>query len=275
MKRFLALAGVILAAVPAGACKVPVRERLPQPVVGVATSDVVVVGTVTSVESDPVMAKSHPDATAEEAYRVLVVKVEKGLVGANQLTHVRLAVPAAEFDRIDHPLREGVRSLLFLNRHSTTNLLLPRSDHPPLRMDHTHGPEAARRAAVAAAALADPVKALQADEQFDRTLAAVALATHYRRIPAAPNGYEAVPRPADESRLLLAALAEATWTSGGTADAGNPYGVVLGLGLEFDGFKMPGNTNGQDPAAAGQVAFQEWLAGQGKDARIKQQVAKK
>src|SRR4051794_6877488 len=56
----------------------------------VVTADVVVVGTVTSLEPKTIRAARFPGDREKGEYRVAVVKVEEGLVGARGLTHVRV-----------------------------------------------------------------------------------------------------------------------------------------------------------------------------------------
>ena len=156
---------------------------------------------------------------------------------------------------------------------STTMLMLPSYAHAPVDLNKPGASVILRRVTVATAAMTDPVTALTAVDPDDRTLAAVALAQRYRRIPAGPKGHEAVDRPAEESRLLFAALAEAEWTASGTPETGNIYGLMHGMGLDQQGFKLGGLT-GEDPAKMLKERFAAWLAGDGKAARMKLFVAK-
>lgn len=258
------------------ACAVPalgdrIAPPVPRPLVAAVTADVVVVGTITAVEDDPVKAKAHPDAKADTEYRVLVVKVDDGLWGVKNTTQVRVALTAAEFNSPLRALKEDAKFLFYLAKHPTTNLFVPLPAHPSVNMAGRGADEMLRRSRVATAAFAEPVKALQAKDKGDRVLAACALAMYYRKVP--PGASESVDRPADESKLLLAALAEGEWTLTALPDAGNPFAVLGGLGLEDSGWKAV--ANGKDVAAANQAAFKEWLAGKGKDARVKQLVPKK
>ena len=129
---------------------------------------------------------------------------------------------------------------------------------------------------MAAAAITDPVAALKAKDKDDRVLAACALAMYYRKMPPSGSGSEAVARPEEESKLLLQALAEGEWSTTTPAEAGNPYMVLFGLGLEQekDGFQFPKKTGEPNVAAVAKEAFGKWLDGKGKDARVKQLVAK-
>jgi hypothetical protein len=273
MSRVFACAVLLASAAPLLADRI--APPIPRPLLAAVTSDAVVVGTITEVESDPVKAKSHPDAKDETEYRVLVVKIEDALYGVKNATHVRVALTAAEFNSPVRTMKEDAKFLFYLTKHPTTNLYLPKSDYPSVSMTTRGADELLRRAKVATAAFNDPVKALKAKDKDDRVLAACALAMYYRKVPPNTKGTEKADRPADESKLLLETLAEGDWTLTGLPDAGNPYAVVSGLGLEDDGWKMVGTTGAKDVAAANHEAFKEWLAGKGKDARVKQIVAKK
>jgi hypothetical protein len=273
MRRLFASVVLLFAALPAVADRK--APPPPRPLVAAITSDAVLVGTVTAVEDDPVKAKPHPDVAQEVEYRVVVVKIDEGLRGVKNVTQVRVGLTAAEFTgtRRDPAvgLQVDAKFLLYLAKHPTTNLYVLRPEHPSVNMTTPRADEVVRRAKVATAALADPVKALKAESKDDRVMAACALAMYYRWAPSGMT--ETADRPADESKLLLAALAEGEWTLTGLPDAGNPYAVLGGLGLEADGWKAVGNA--KDVAAANQSAFKEWLAGKGKDARVKQLVPKK
>jgi hypothetical protein len=272
MLRLAACLALVAAAVPVLACR---GERLPpQPVLAATQADMVVTGTVVEVADEVTMAKSHPDAVDETAYTVATVRIESALFGVKNLTHVRVAVPAGSLDRADAPFRLDGKYLFFLQQHSASSLMLPSRTHAPVDLNRLGSSDILRRVTVATTAMIDPVKALKAADQEDRTLAAVALVQWYRRIPAAPKGYEAVGRPAEESRLLFAALAEAEWTAAGTPETGNIYGLMHGMGLEQQGFNLSGQ-NGADPAKLLKDRFTAWLAADGKTARMKQFVAKK
>lgn len=273
MRGLFASAVLLLAAVPVLAGRI--APPVPRPLLAAVTSDAVVVGTISEVESEPVKAKPHPDAKEEIEYRVLVVKIDESLYGVKNVTQVRVALTTAEFNNPVRTMKEDAKFLFYLTKHSTTNLYLPKTDYPSVNMTDRKADELLRRSKIATAAFNDPVKALKAKDKDDRVLAACALAMYYRKQPSGGKESEAAERPADESKLLLETLAEGDWTTTALPDAGNPYAVINGLGLENDGWKFVSNTSGKDPAAVNHEAFKEWLAGKGKDARVKQLVAKK
>ena len=275
MPRSLALLVLLLAVASVRADRIP-GPPPPRPVIATITAEVVATGTVTEIESDTVKAKTHPDAKDEIEYKVLVVKIDAPLVGVKKgTTHLKVGVPLSQFEQPGQPLQKDGQFLLYLTKHSTTNLLL--SSHTPLNLAARGADDQLRRVKVAAAAITDPVAALKAKDKDDRVLAACALAMYYRKTPPNGSGTEAVARPEEESKLLLQALAEGEWSTTAPAEAGNPYMVLLGLGLEQekDGFQMPKSVGEPNVAAAAKEAFVKWLDGKGKDARVKQLVPKK
>src|SRR4051812_14947510 len=56
----------------------------------VATSDLVVVGKVTSIEEKAVKAARFPGAGDTAEYRIALVKVEDAILGARGITHIRV-----------------------------------------------------------------------------------------------------------------------------------------------------------------------------------------
>lgn len=134
-----------------------------------------------------------------------------------------------------------------------------------------------------AAVLADPLKGLKSDKAADRAEAAAVALAKYRTPPEFAATVEEVAIPAEESKLILAALAEGDWSErrrfdGPTATLSTFYYLRL---TEKDGWKepaLPQPKPGQPPIDFGIVqkeAFAKWLAGSGKDYRIKKVVPKK
>lgn len=274
MRRVFACAVLLIVVLPAFAFgKKVIAPRPPYPVLYTATSDAVVTGTITAVEDETVKAKSHPDAPDATEYKVLVVKVTDAVHGVKNTTHVRVALPADEFFRPGQPLQPDGKFLFYLTQHSTTSLLLPNPNQKPVNLADKHADELVRRAKLVGAAIKDPMTALKADDKDDRVLAAVGLVTYYRRH--AGREHETAYRPADESKLILEALAEGDWTNGRSLDEGGVYSLALGMNLEDYGWRHLPNPGQQNPAGEEQAAFKKWLSDKGKDARVKQFVPKK
>jgi hypothetical protein len=271
--KLLAGIGLLAAAVPVIACRGEMPP--PRPVLAATQSDAVIVGTVLDIDEQPTSAKPHPDAVEEMTYSVATVRIDRPLNGVKNLTHVRVAVPFGSLDRAGAPFHEGGKFLFFLQKHSVTQLLLLSNYHQPVDLSKPGSGDVLHRVTMATTAMNDPVKALTAKESEDRVIAAIALAQWYRRVPPNSNGTDRLPRPAEEGKLLLTALAEGEWNAERRYDETNPYGVILGMGLENDGFKLPGNTNGEEVGAATKKAFVKWLADSGDKAVVRQIVAKK
>lgn len=271
--KLLAGVGLLAAAVPVLACRGEMPP--PRPVLAATQSDAVLVGTVVDIDEQPTSAKPHPDAVDEATYSVATVRIDRPLFGVKNLTHVRVAVPFGSLDRAGAPFRQDGQFLFFLQKHSVAQFLLPSNYHQPLDLNIPGANSVLHRVTVATNAMNDPMKALSAKDSDDRVIAAMALAHWYRRVPPNTNGTDRVARPAEESKLLLAALAEGAWSAERRYDETNPYSVILGMGLENDGFKLPGNTNGEEVGEATKKAFVKWLADSGEKAVVRQIVAKK
>src|SRR6187397_382249 len=93
MRWFLRAVTAIIAVValgyslaPAYALMIAMRPAAQRAV----TAEVVVVGKVTAIEKDAVEAAPFPGAPNKVAYKVAVVKIENGLAGAANITHVKI-----------------------------------------------------------------------------------------------------------------------------------------------------------------------------------------
>src|SRR5690349_11243173 len=118
MRRFLLVALVAVLAVTAAPAKRVAAP--PNPVQRALAAEVVVVGKVTAIEKEAVELPPAPDAPNKVAYKVAVVKVEAGLAGADNLTHVKVGfVPVGGPPRGFGPvaLTEGQEGLFFLTKH--------------------------------------------------------------------------------------------------------------------------------------------------------------
>lgn len=250
------------------------------PVERALRAPVVVVGKVTSIEKDTIDAPLYPGATDKVAHKIAVVKVESGLAGAENLTHIKVGfVTAANIRRgPENPeLKEGQEWLFFLTKHADGTFHAIPYMTPPVESTAADYKAQIERVKKALAAVADPAKALKAEKAEDRFDAALAIIYKSRTSPEGSTGArENVPLTAEESRPLLKALAEGAWK----ADTGNPtlngFRVFSMLGLtEADGWKPIAVKPGADFAAATKDAFAKWLDGPGKDYRVKKLVPKK
>jgi hypothetical protein len=275
-------AAVLLVAAPALARMMPFRT----PALRAVTADVVVVGTVTSVEKDVIEVAPERGAPGKVAYKLAVVKVDQPLAGADALTHLKVGFAPPAGAGLGRPgvrrggpeLKEGDRYVFFLTRHPEGTFYLMPFLSPPIDAKGENGKAELEEVRKGLAAVADPKKALTAAKAEDRTFAAAVLATKYRTPPETGGEVTDAPLTAEESRLILSGLAEGDWKQGNRFGTVSPMTAVLQLGLTpADGWAQPQAVPGQpfDFAAATRTAFVTWLAGPGKDYRVKRLVPKK
>jgi hypothetical protein len=303
------LAGFCLAAVAAVATTDPVAGLVmaaKAPVQRAVTADVVVVGKVTAIEKEAVEVAPVPNAPNKLAFKVAVVKIETPLAGADGVTHLKvgfipppMAVPnagiAANAANAAPPaanargpaarqfrpgmqipeLKEGQEFLFFLTRHPSGQFHAMHPTSPPIELKGDEGKKQLEAVKKALTTLADPMKGLKSDKAEVRYETAALLLTKYRAYPDFGGEVAPQPVPAEESRLILSGLAAGDWTKF-TPDGPNGPQTFYTLGLtEADGWKLPVVPPGQNPNQVIQDAFVQWLAGPGKDYRVKRNVPKR
>lgn len=262
MPRLALLTLLVVTATPAlGWLK---KGGRPQPTRAATLSEVVAVGTVVNVEPEPTRAKPQASAADDVAYTVTVVKIETPLIGARNLTHVRVGTPRGQVTFLPD---EG-KVLMFLRPHQVANFLVASPHHSPLDLSKDGAAQTLKTVEAVAATVNDPMKALSAERKDDRVAAAAILAERYRKLSRGLDGSEEVDRPADESKLLFAALAEADWS------AALPDGLTIlshmhALDLGPQGYALAPTVD------ASKERFVKWLADEGKSARVKQFVVRK
>lgn len=293
MRRvFLGLAVGALMAAPAFALKIaaPGNVGLQQKLIA---ADAVVVGKVTKIEADPLDLTQFENGP-KVPHTVAVIKVGDALVGAKNVTHLKVVFPKPGEPPAEQPgggapgrgrpapirggfgpvaVTENQEGVFFLTKHPTAaGYYQIQPGHLPLNAaDDNYKGELAKVTA-AAGAFADPVKALSADKVEDRVQAALALAYKLRSYP--PNNVSGViaeePVPADVGKLLVKVLLDADWTK---TDA---HKVADALGLLPGQYGIPDvrPAGGEDPLAVRQKAFQAWHAKFGGKFEVKKIVAK-
>jgi len=272
------------------------------------TADVVAVGKVTAIEKDTVDAAPFPGAKEKVAYKVAVVKIGDNLAGANNLTHIKIGfIPPAKVQPGGGPvppggvrpairpirpglqapeLKEGQEMLFFLVKHPSADFYVMPGMSPPVDATTDAGKKEVEAVKKVTAVLADPMKGLKSDKADVRAETAATMVMKYRSYPDfGAAEVEQVAINADESKLILKAIAESDWKQvrpGPGAAGMNPMNAFYQLGLtDKDGWKQPAFPQpqpGQPPvdfAAIQKEAFVKWLAGPGKDYVIKKVVAKK
>ena len=304
MRRILfaaAVAAVALIASPAVALRIamPIQNTTQKTV----QSDAVVVGKVTEIEKEEVEVTPHQGATDKAKMKVAVIKVETGLVGAKNVTHVKVLMPGAAAEQpgepgigrpgIGRPIRPGIggfgpvtlkdgdEGLFFLAKHPTAAnyYTISAGNNPIPAKDEKYKEELTKVKAVVAV-VADPLTALKAEKPADRLTAAATLVQKYRRGLNVPAKEVAI--PTEETKAILKTLLEADWTAADKPTPGfdyqsSPSNLVGQLGL------YPGSPNGlaqfqvkpgESYNAKYQEAFKAWHAKIGDKFDIKKFVPK-
>jgi len=286
------LAAAVAALVLATPVEAKRAIRLFTPLEKLVRADAVVVGKVSAIEKDTIEATPSPDVKDKQTYKVGVIKIETGLVGAANITHVKVAfIPPPPVDP-NAPalppgrgrfgpvyLTEGMEGLFYLTKHHSGEFYIINPIMAPAEAKDEGYKEQVALAKKGAAVLTDPMKALKADKADDRSFAAIMLIGKYRSYPenVAGDKVENAKVPADESKLVLKALSEANW-KGDPNDptAPNAYQAFSQLGLnDKDGWKYPMVKAGEDFIAKTKEAFTAWLTGAGKDYQLNRFVVKK
>ena len=268
---------LLLVAAPARADRM---APVAQPAERALRVPVVVVGTVTAVEKEPVEATPHPGAEKKVPYKVAVVKVGTNLAGAESLTHLKVGfIPAGAGGRRgpENPdLKEGQEWLFFLTKHHGGAFHAIPYMTPPVDSKSPNFKNDVGAVKKVLAVVADPAKALKSEKAADRFDAAVALVLKYRTTPEGASEVKPEEVPAGESKLVLKSLAEGEWKPDPAGGRLNGVSAFFALGLtEADGWAPPQVKPGEDYAAVNRAAFVKWLAGPGQDYRIKKLVQKK
>jgi hypothetical protein len=282
MRRFFlcglaAAAAVALAATPAQALRIalPVAASTKTKAM---QADAVVVGKVTGIDKETVDLEQFP-GSGKVPHTVANIKIETSLLGAKNVTHIKLAYvkPGEEGQPGDvfpggpgigrpFPGRgfqaftptEDQEGVFFLQKHPTSDkhFVVPMGHSPILSTDANYKDELEKVKGMAGT-FADPVKALKVEKEEERVANALTLAQKYRSAPQNNNSgvLEETAIPAEETKLLLKVLAEVDWTK--HADAPRLADV---LGLMPGNYGIPRVAAGdtEEPLAARQKAFKAW-----------------
>jgi len=276
--------GIIVLASPVEA------KRIARPfgsVEKVARAEIVVAGKVTAFEKETVEAIRFPGDTQKVPHKVAVIKIDKPLVGGGGVTHIKVGfIPPPPVDPTAprppirggfHPveLKEGQEGVFFLTRHAGGEFYTFSPMMAPLDSKAENYESQFEQVQKAATALADPMKALKGDNPTDRFFSASALVARYRSYPESGGEVETVKVAADESRLILKAIAEADWKKSDENGLGAVQSFYqLGLG-PASGFQPPQPKPGVDLKETLKAAFVAWLAEGGKEYQIEKFVPKK
>ena len=301
MRRYLLLAAVaVTAVVSQNNTAAGLAIALPQPGQMAINSPVVVTGKVTKVGDDTVEASSpFAGATDKQKYKIATVKVADVLAGGDKLKEIKVGYIAPVKPQPGQPpvgrpvrppigrpgfampeLKEGQEMLFFLAKHPTADFYVIPNMSNPVDITKDEGKKQLDEVKKVTAVLADPAKSLKSDKADVRGEAAAIMVMKYRSYPMFGGEVKEEAIGAEESKTILKALADAEWKNVRFGGPPNAMQAFYQLGLnEKDGWIQPQivNVPGQpapDYTVIMKDAFTKWLAGPGKDYKIKKVVPK-
>lgn len=213
------LAGLVAALLPAAAAADFAYPTL-TPAQKALHADYVILGKITEAEKEPVSAAGYPNAEPPVEYKVVTVKVTDRLLGAGGVTQVRVGfAPMNLSPRRGRIALQGLKTdvgtegCFFLVPHPSGDFFVPVPwATPPYPADADYDKQLAEVKKVAGV-LADPVAALKVKDASDRFFTVRTLLSRYGSAPPSVGKDEVKQEevPAEESKLILAALADMRW----------------------------------------------------------------
>jgi|GEM_PF-654303 len=249
-------------------------------------ADTVVVGKVTTFEKDTVDATPVPGVKDKQAYKIAIIKIESSLLGEANTTHVKVGFippPPGEEETPATPpgrsirtgfepvyLTKDMEALFFLTKHHSGEFYIINTTLAPTDNTMIEYKDHIALAKRGGAVLTDPMKALKAEKAADRLFAAGVLMNKYKAYPEGGGEVTTAKVSAEESKLLLQALADGDWASiPNDRDAIGAYQTFSMLGLtDKDGWQYPVVKPGEDLVIKTKEAFAKWLTGPGKNYQI-------
>jgi len=277
MKKLIALALMTASlAIPIGSAWA-LRIAPPPGPSRVATSEVIFLGRVMEFEPVDVDAKQFPNAKETAKYRIAIVKVTEVIRGLKDEKTIRVgfvpppAEPKPGVPRIGGGFRgptleAGQEGLFMINKHHEGKFYqAPDFGYFVSSQDKNLDKEI-KTAKKVIEIMGNTTKALKSDDADERLLAASILIAKYRTPKVFPNKEE--PIDAEESKLILSALANAKWTPVVFGQP-NPQQLFFQLGIgPNDGWKVPARVTNPDDFPN---AIKGWIRDHG-DYRIKKYV---
>jgi hypothetical protein len=265
----LALLAALAAVLPAYALVAapsPIAQR-------VANARTVLVGKVTAIEEKTVSATQWPGAPEKVEYSVAVVKIEEAILGGKDLTHIKVGyvlprppqpgAPIVSSSLRGNPqLTVGQEVCLFLKPHHEAKFQIAPMYFDIIDSKNPNFAKEVEQARKAAKLLADPKAGLTAKDAGDRLTTAHMLLSRYRMVPG-PN-FKTEPIDAEESKLILKAIAGGDWTKGFSPTEVTAQMTFNMLGLRpEDGWNPRFRRPNEFPEAA-----KKWLAEHAETHRI-------
>jgi hypothetical protein len=279
----LALGGIVVCAAAGYALRaVPVAPPTQLPALGqVAMSDAVVLGKVESISDKTVKAKSHiPGQNGDMEYNVATVKIADGFMDAKGLTHVQVAwinngnVPIdprrGPRGGFQVSLSKDQEGCFFLIKHPTETFYVLVNPADAVNKNTGEYEKYSKLVTKCAKAYDDAQKGLKSKDAGERLLAANLLLTHYRQ-PKLGGGKQ-VEIDADESKLIMQAMADADWTKTDGETGVNALNMFYLINpTPQEGWQAPPNANQNQLFDA----MKKWLKDNSGSYRIKKFVAEK
>lgn len=249
-------------------------------------ADTVVVGKVTAFEKDTVDATPSPGVKDKHVYKIAIIKIESGLLGDANATHVKVGFipppPDQEESLASGPgrlrqtgfepvyLTKDMEGLFFLTKHHSGEFYIINTTLAPTDNTMIEYKDHIALAKRGGAVLTDPMKSLKAEKAADRLFAAVVLVSKYKAYPERESEVTTAKVSAEESKLVLQAIAEGDWHGVPTDRyAPNAYQTFNMLGLtDKDGWQYPVVKPDEDLFGKTKEAFTKWLSGPGKNYQI-------
>jgi hypothetical protein len=191
----------------------------------VALADVVVVGKVTGFADKNVKAAQVPGDKDKAEYQVALVEVKDGVLGAKGMKEIRVGFIPPAAGNPGGPIRPGRRGLqfslqveqeccLFLTKHPDVDFYIATGTAADVinKKDNDAFDKTLDEVKSAVKLTADPMEALKGKSAEDRTTVAEMLISRYRMPRPMTTGEKTEKIDAEESKLILQALADADWT---------------------------------------------------------------
>jgi hypothetical protein len=272
--RNIGLAGlaILALALPADAGTIA-AEALPLPN-RVATAEIVVVGKVTGFEEKTVMVAPFAGAKNKTEYKIAVVTISDALIAPKGTAMIRLAfVPPAPMVAVSPPPFQatvGQEGVFFLRKHGEADFYVATGQLDFVDKKNSSFNKDLALIKRCTTILADPSAALKAKNAEDRFLAAGMLMAGY--LTRRSSKAKAEPIDAEQSKLIMEALAAADWTPSTDFMQLSPLMVLQRLPLtKKDGWAPPSANDRKAYAAYAQ----QWVRDHADTYRIQRFVAEK
>jgi hypothetical protein len=268
------LAGLALVAMalPTIAGTIP-ADALPLPN-RVANAEIIVVGKVTAFEDKPVMVAPFPGAKNKTEYKIAVVTISDPLLAPKGSKTIRLGFvptqPGVAINPRPFEPTVGLEGCFFLTNHGEADFLVAPGQLNFIGKNSANFDKDLALIKRCIKILEDPNTSLKAKNGEDRFLAAAMLLAKYCTRKSANAKSE--PIAAEQSKLILEALAGADWTPTTDYTQLSPLMVLHRLPLtKKDGWEPPSFKDAKAYAAYAQ----QWLRDHASSYRIQKFVADK